>query len=272
MLRQKPYGGDQPWRVKRDATRGALPGAKQCLAKSTQQFQQTIAVHLEQDGHSFTWYVPAVMGDGHTDDNWYPYVFFQADEAGNTDPTQAAEKRSQVFRGVRPTANGQTEACWLVHAGDLKAGDQVYFTPATLDFEWLDTAARRFAIAYDEQSGRRRGRLTRPYLLDDLSTLTAAWECIGGQEGLTSSQIYALRDLVEAKREAWFDRPAQSLTSEPFRQLCCDAVVNAEWKKPPSNEQNEKVVSWLVSGLFADMVELFMSIMKAKPQRNEETL
>jgi len=271
MLRQKPPGGDQPWRVK-ETTRGALPGAKQYLAQGTQQFQQTITVYLEQGERSFTWYVPAVMGDGQTDDNWYPYVFFQADKAGNTDPTQATEKRLRVFKGVRPTANGQTEACRLVHAGELKAGDQVYFTPATLDFEWLDTAARRFAIAYDEQSGRRRGRLTRPYLLDDLSTLTAAWECIGGQEGLPSSQIYALRDLVEARRAAWFDQPAQSLTSEPFRQLCRDAVVNAEWKQTPSNEQKDQVVSWLVSGLFADMVELFMSIMKAKPERNEETL
>ncbi|MFP4435650.1 MAG: CRISPR-associated protein Csx11 [Chloroflexaceae bacterium] len=272
MLRQKPPGGDQLWRVQADATRVALPGAKQCLAQGTQQFQQTIAVHLEQGERFFTWYVPAVMGDGQTDDNWYPYVFFQADKAGNTDPTQATEKRLRVFKGVRPTANGQTEACRLVHAGELKAGDQVYFTPATLDFEWLDTAARRFAIAYDEQSGRRRGRLTRPYLLDDLSTPAAAWECIGGQEGLTSSQIYALRDLVEARRAAWFDQPAQSLTSEPFRQLCRDAVVNAEWKQTPSNEQKDQVVSWLVSGLFADMVELFMSIMKAKPERNEETL
>lgn len=263
MLQQKPLDSDKTWQVQADAVTGAVPEGKEALATGTQQFEQTIPVQLEQDGRSLTWYVPAVMGDGITDDNWYPYVFFHSDKDGNTDPTRAAEKRSRIFKSLRPTANGQAEECWLVHAGELKAGDQVYFTPATLDFEWLDTAARRFEIAYDTETGKRLGRLTRPHLLDDLDSIQQAWCFI--KEGLTSSQIYTLRDLVEAKREAWFDRSTQSLT-----QLCRDAVANAEWKKPLSNEQKEQVARWLVSGLFADVVELYMGIMKAKPQRDEE--
>ncbi len=260
MLRQKPLGGDRTWRVQADAASGALPVEKQYLGDATQQFEQTIAVKLEQSERSFTWYVPAVMGDGQTEDAWYPYVFFHSDKDGNTDPIRTAEKRSRVFKG----ANGQ----WLVHAGDLREDDQVYFTPATLDFEWLDSAARRFAIAYDEQTGKRRGRLARPYLLDDLDSIQQAWCFI--KDSLTSGQIYALRDLVEARREAWFDRPSQSLDSEPFRQLCYDAAANAEWKKPLCNEQKEQVAHWLFSGLFADVVELYMGVMKAKPQRSEE--
>jgi hypothetical protein len=262
MLQQKPLGGDQPWYVKQ-VTHPAKADLPPRLTKGTQHFDQTIRLELTQGKHTVTWHVPNVMGDGLTPDNWYPYVFFQQDSAGNGEPAG----RSRVFKGLRPQRDGTTEPCWLIHATDLKAGDQVYFTPATFDFEWLDSSAQRFTIAYDPQTGQRRANPawpnpTRPYLLDELATIQQVWNLIAGKDGLTSSQLYALRDLVEAKREEWS-------AGETFDQLCRDAVRNAQWKNRQAIDLN-LITAAAQSGLLTDIIQLYMGIMKAKPQRAEE--
>ncbi|MCB0047683.1 MAG: hypothetical protein KDD92_19835 [Caldilineaceae bacterium] len=249
MLRyEAPQALDQTWVVK-GVQSGLLPDDQQLLAEETQQFSTTIAVELEQAGRSFTWYVPAKMGDGQTDDHWYPYVFTRSNVDG----------RQRIFKALRPTANGTNEECRLVHAAELVSGDEIYFTPATFDFEWLDTSARRFEIAYDE-SGVRYDRTSRPYLLDELSDIQKAWTFLS--EGLTSSQIYALRDTIETRREAWQAAP----DNPAFKQLCSDTIRNAQWKSLPDANEIEKLTGWAVSGLLADSIELYMGIMKQKPQ------
>jgi len=184
------------------------------------------------------------MGDGTTQDVWYPYWQVQGK------PTD----RTRYFAG----ADGEH---W-VHVCDLRAGDRVNFTPATFDFEFLDTTARRFEVAYDETSGQRLGRPIRPYLLDDLTVLQDIWKTIAGPHGLTSSQIYALRDLVEAKRATW-------AIDDSFSQFCRHAVRNAQWKNRQAINL-EQIVQATVSGLLTDVIELYMGIMKAKPQRQGE--
>lgn len=239
------------WTVQ-EVTCGGSEVAPQALTQDTRQFDQTIAVKLAQNERSLTWHVPAVMGDGVTPDNWYPYVFIQNDVNG----------RPLTFKGVRPTGDGQSEECWLIHASQLKAGDQVYFTPATFDYEWLDSGGQRFAIAYDEQ-GRRRGSHTRPYLLDDLETIQRVWKTLSAETGLSSSQIYALRDLVETKRETWQG-------DETFAQLCTDAVRNAQWKDRGDSDL-PLITAAAISGLLTEVIQLYMGIMKCKPQREDET-
>jgi len=220
-------------------------------------------VKLEQNGRSLTWRVPAKMSDGQTDDNWYPYVFLKTD----SEPTNH-NRRFQALNPFHTDADGNPKLDWLVHAAELKAGDQIYFTPATLDFQWLDSAGRRFEIAYDE-NGRRRNHLTRPYLLDELETIAEAWEIIAGTDGLTNSQIHALRDLVETKRENWQLTPEQSRKDDTFRQFCRDAIVNANWKGSLDRKQVDRLTNWAVSGLLTDVIQLYMGIMKQKPKREE---
>jgi hypothetical protein len=250
---------DNTWKVKRDAQTGPLPADRADLAQGTQHFTQTIPVELEQNGRSLTWHVPAVMGDGTTADNWYPYVFIQSD----------VTNRQRIFKALRPKGDGATEECWLVHAAELKAGDQVYFTPATLDFQWLDSAGQRFEIAYNEQ-GKRRGHALRPYLLDELAVLEEAWACIGGKTGLTSSQIYTLRDLVETRRESWQPTAEARQKGGMFWQFCRDVVRNANWKSSPKPYEVDRLTDWAVSGLLTEVIQLYMGIMKCKPHREEQ--
>ncbi|MBK9094828.1 MAG: CRISPR-associated protein Csx11 [Anaerolineae bacterium] len=263
---------DEVWTVKRDAQTGPLPDEKADLAQGTQHFNQTVTVELEQNGRSLTWYVPAVMGDGVTPDNWYPYVFIQS---GFSNPQQ----RLRTFKGLRPTGDNKTKECWLIHAGELKEGDQVYFTPATLDFQWLESAAQRFEIAYDED-GKRRDSFTLPYRLDQLDEINAAW---GMLHKLSKSQLYALRDAVEEKRAAWFsDSPAQSLTDETFQRFCRDVVLTTKWptslltaktkegKKRLPKDKADQLTAWAINGLLTDTIELHVSIMKEDLQTEEQ--
>jgi hypothetical protein len=259
MLQQQPLGGQELWTVQADPTRGALPIEKQCLAEGTQQFQETIAVKLSQNDRSLTWYVPAMMGDGTTKDVWYPYVFLETD----VEPTE----RSRRFQAPNPRTGKDG---WLVHAGELQEGDQVHFTPATLDWAWLDVAGRRFEIAYDEQ-GQRRGLPRRPYVLDELETIEQIWEALSHH--LSPTQIHALRDLIEAKREGW----CVSASDGTFRQFCHDTLANAEWKPTPWEESRweqwlDTWADYAARGWLADVVELYMQIMKQEPERsaNEE--
>ncbi len=221
MLKQKPLGGDQLWTVAEKPQPQTDRQSIQPLAKETKHFDTWYPVKLTQGHRSLTWRIPAVMGDGKTRDNWYPYVFVKADRKG-----QAPTGRTLVFEGVRPVDKG-AEPCWLVHAAELHAGDQVYFMPATFDFEWLDTSARRFTLAYDD-AGKRYGRLARPYLLDQLDEIKQAWQWL--QDHMSPTQIHALREIIETKRDMWFDVPEPSCANEHFYQFCRDTLTNAEWR------------------------------------------
>lgn len=264
MLEQQPLGGDEPWTVVADVTPAPLPNDKQRLAQGTQQFNETLSVSLSQGSRSFTWYVPAKMGDGSTEDKWYPYVFFASDKEGQSDPRHCSKPRDLVFKGLRPTNDDQTEVCWLIHASQLKPGDRIYFTPATFDFEWLNTTARRFAIAYDKQ-GQRIGRLTRPYLLDQLDDMESAWQTL---QKLSKNQLYALRDTIEEKRQAWFATPQDSLGDPTFEQFCADVVRNTKWQE---NVDVKQLGIWAVNGLLTDVIELHASIMKEDSQMEEQS-
>ena len=85
---------------------------------------------------------------------------------------------------------GDPQPTWLVHAGDLQKDDVIYFTPATIDFQWLDTSGRRFEIAYDDK-GSRLGIPRRPYLPNEFEILRKIWDTFSGH--LTTTQIHVLR-------------------------------------------------------------------------------
>ncbi|RME12889.1 MAG: hypothetical protein D6802_03040 [Ardenticatenia bacterium] len=255
-------GGTLPQRFKDDATG---------------QFAEWYEVDVEKDGHKMTWHIPAVMGDGQTEDHWYPYVFWQQDKDGKTDPGNATKQRTRYYQSPNPfdlDQNGNPQPGWLVHAGELQPGDAIYFTPATLDFQWLDRGGRRFEIAYGSD-GRRRGTLRRPYLLDELEDLVQCWKLLAGDREkkihrLSTTQLHAVRDLIENKRMEWFEKPEASLTDETFRHFCESVLQNAEWQTRPTESKFACLTHWAVTGLLADAVELFYHIMKQRPVGEEE--
>ncbi|GET42750.1 CRISPR-associated protein Csx11 [Microseira wollei] len=289
MLNYKSPNDKQLWEVQ-STTTGKLPPEKQELANGTKQFEETITLQLTQDSRTITWYVPAKMGDGTTEDSWYPYVFLET----NGDDSQV-NGRQRAIKSQRP---GETTACWLVHAADLKQGDQIYFTPSTFDFEYLDSTARRFEIYYDEKTGRRP-RQTRPFYLEDLDRFDTLWEIL---KNLEKSQRHQVIYTIEATREIWFRQNESGLLlndegkppeeDKVFRRFVADTLANATWTKEKTdwwqslkdwrrklNEVCEiSLDTWVqgeltvakqlidagVRGELADLAELHMEILKER--------
>lgn len=236
-------------------------------APAADKQQQAITLTLERNGSTITWSVPVVMGDG-SQDNWYPYVFFQQDKDGNRQPSG----RQRAFMKDN----------WLVHTGDLQAGDQVLFAPSTFDFEFLDTTSRRFAIHYDGD-GRRANRPTRPFYLEDLDRLELLW-CLLKQ--LERTQRYQVIATIETTRELWNGSMLDQPDDAVFRQFVSDTLAGAAWSRskrwdergrewvdckkgdpacgwqsvPP--DQQQQLIRAGVRGELADLLELRMEILK----------
>ena len=249
------------------------------------QFRALIGIRLENKWscRDFTWFVPAVMGDGQTEDHWYPYVYWVKDKEGNTEPDEA--NRSRYYQAPNPfdlDENNNPKPAWLVHAAELEPGDIIYFTPATFDFLWLGHGGDRFRLAYDKE-GRRLGTLHRPYLLDELEELERCWRLLAGEKKkdkdgkqeksvkrLSSRQLHQVRDLIEGKRAEWFENPESSVQDSTFRSFCEDVLRNAEWTDEPTEKELENLTQWAVNGLLADAVELFYHIMKERPLKDDQ--
>ena len=154
--------------------------------KQFKEWYEILLESQEDENRKLIWYVPALMGDGQTEDFWYPFVFLKQKEE---------PKGREIYYWAHNPWNA--DHSWLVHVSNLRPGDIIYFTPATLDFIWLDHSGTRFEIVYDE-NGLRLATLHRPYLLDELEKLIECWKKL--KEGLSLRQILRVRNLIETKR------------------------------------------------------------------------
>jgi len=136
--------------------------------------------------------------------------------------------------------------------------------PSRFDFEFLDTAARRFEVSYE--SAKRRGSIhpCRPYYLEQLEDLNKLWKIL--LKGLVTSQIHNLIALIEAKRMEWSTDQDKSI----FERMVCDILANANWNPRPARDEFEYLQRAAVSGQLADVIELYMRILKEKPDSDQE--
>jgi hypothetical protein len=220
-----------------------------------------VLVSLRRDDRQIHVKVSTVMGDGDTRDVWYPYW-------------QVAGKPADRNRWFVGPDGGH----W-VHVCDLRPGDTVTFTPSTFDFEYLDTSARRFEVAYGTD-GLRLGedRPQRPYLLEQVDDIQAVWQLIkpkkqAAQEpSLSTTQIKALETLIQAKRSEWLKHPDEQCPNarETFRQFCRDALATAGWNgkkwKDLSSDDRNLLEEAAVRGMLADALELHLTIAKEEEE------
>ncbi|ACL26662.1 CRISPR-associated protein Csx11 [Chloroflexus aggregans] len=219
-----------------------------------------VVLQLERSGYSVQWQIPLKMGDGTTDDLWYPYFFLET----NGDDSKADASNRRAVKVLMPQSNGKKVDEWIVHAGDLRIGETIYRWSSTFDFEFLDTTARRFEIYYDEHG--RRPRRTRPFYLEDLDRLEELW-CY--MMRLTKTQRHQVIRTIEATREAWYgpDDNGQPTTDQVFKQFVADTLAGAAWPKGQDwntipAEWRDKLIQAGVRGELADLAELHMEILK----------
>ncbi len=194
---------------------------------------------------SLTLNIPTIMGDEETEDVWYPYWCLE-EEAAN------ASERKRKFKGI----DGKD---WS-HVSDLQVGDVVSFMASRLDFEYLDTAARRFEISYD--NGKRRGtqqpgnsyHAARPYYLGQLDEFDQLWKILS--QGLETTQIHTLIGIIEDKRMQW----SADQNNKTFKQTVRDALNNANWKLRLTPDQFEQLYRAALSGQLTDVTELYVQL------------
>jgi CRISPR-associated Csx11 family protein len=228
MLKRTPDDG--PWTVTKTDRDLLSDGKPRC-----------VRLTLARDGHEIGIEIPTVMGDNKTFDPWYPYW-------------RAGQPTDRRYWFIGPDGEH-----W-VHVSDLRSDDTVYFTPSTFDFEYLDSASRRFAIAYE--NGRRCDRPTRPYLLEDLERLETVWAAFCR---LSQTQRKQVLQTIETARERWFGRDeAHRSASDPvFRRFVADTLANAQWDWKKI-ENHEQLITAAVRGELADLAELHQEILKEK--------
>lgn len=214
-------------------------------------------VRFSHEDRQFEWCYPQHMGDGITEDKWYPHLLI-------TDPTKESELTYQTH---------------FEHVDNIQSGQTVYIRPSRFDFEFLDTAGRRFEINYTE-TGRRMSQPTRPFLLDDVDRLNTIWQYM---RHLKRAQRHQVIYAIEATRELWChnDTTCASWTDQTFRQFVKDTLAGAEWWQYPHHDvphgQKQKKISWSqigddttrallieagVRGELADLAELHHQILK----------
>jgi hypothetical protein len=216
--------------------------------KASAHFEQWQKVSLKNPSdREITLPVSTVMGDGTTQDVWYPYWQLQKDDL---------ERRTQCFKG--------TDGKPWVHVCDLKEGDSIYFTPSTFDFEFLDSASRRFEVYYDEKG--RRPRRTRPFFLQDVERMENLWNkhCCH----LKHSQFSQMLQTIEAARQGWnIPLGDEALKNDVFRRFVEDTLANVNWPKGHpwkgiGDKQKEQLIDAAVRGELADWAELHLEILK----------
>jgi len=259
---QRGIGSRYTWEIKTKPAVSSNP--------DDPHFKNMVQMRLENhNGETVSWNVPLLMGDGTTEDNWYPYVFLKSWK------NQHPKDRNRSLKTFCPWNADENQATWLVHAKDVCIGDTIYFTPSTIDFEWLDTSSRRFEIAYNE-GGQRQGEkgVCRPYLLDTVEILERIWNTL--KETLSNGQIYALRDLIERKRKEW-NPTKEDCSKGTFWQFCRNTLAVSQWVRLGEGYLWEKEgmgknlwldtwADYAVKGWLSDAIEVHMHIMKEKSE------
>lgn len=200
------------------------------LACNDVHYSQGVVIGLRLNQHEIMWHVPLSMGDGQCD-LWYPF-------------TKLSDK--------------------YVHLGQLRKDDSIAFRPSTFDFEFLDSAARRFEVHYDK-NGRRR-RTTRPFYLEDLDRLGRLWSHL---KRLPKSQLRQVVQSIEGTREAWYgeDGTNEARNDAVMRCFVSDTLAGAAWPKDhPWNriplEWQDRLIQAGIDGELTDLLELHLEMLK----------
>ena len=226
-------------------------------------------VKLQFD-NDIEWTVDTTTGDPAVPDDYYPYFLVDADThpamvLSVPDPTQSGERRP------------------LVHARDLKEGDQVRVAPSLFDFEFLDTIGRRFEVSYTDGKRRSRAGLhgPRPYYLDRLKEFRCLWWLLSGhyaavfgeRKGLTPTQLSNLETLIGTQAIEWgrgdWERLSRDSTFREYVQATLANVGKGWWKKSLNEDDKTLILQAACNGTLLDLIELYRKIMKLRPLGKE---
>lgn len=206
------------------------------------------------------------LGDPNKEDVWHPYFFAET----KAPDAQEFVERAHHFRAPFPNKNSY-EMKDLVHVIDLKERDRIYYYPSTLDFQFLDVTTRRYELVYENEMRMLRPMeswATRSFLLEDLGIMSNLWKVLSK---LTTAQLQQLAGLLEDWRERWQIKQLGDKTYESFATYALYRAFGKRWADLAKTDQ-DNLISWAVSGRLLDLLELYLKILKSKPEGDKITM
>ena len=225
-------------------------------------------IQFEMEKETIEWEIDMSCGNKNIEDNYYPYYEI---EYG-----YEIMNRPSYFKTFIIEENGKdVKPIELVHSKDLQKDDTVIVTPSYFDFEFLDTCAKRFDMLLKEIDEDYKGNKVkkrehpilgliksspRPYLLEDLEKIEKLWMIINPNKNkLTSSQIKKLEYVCASKIEEWKLKDKNPAESDLYIKFVKSSVENI-CKDKLKPQEKKIIVQSILSGMFFDVVELFMKI------------
>jgi len=152
----------------------------------------------------------------------------------------------------------------------LKKNEVVNVLLGAFDFEFLDTAGRRFDLYLDESNKKRVAHALfgtngpRPYNIYHLKLLKKLEAIIikqKEQSDLTDTKLQNIFTLLSTKLAEWYKTPENYRNQDSYQRLAA-AVLKKEMDL--TVEERTFLEKAVLSGLFFDWVELFYRIEKRK--------
>ena len=190
-------------------------------------------LRLSRNGERISYDIPVKMGDGKTDDIWYPYFFFEGEP-------------------VAPSLRFRHNSRWLVHINDLHDSDKVLIKPARFAYMYLEHTAQRFEFDLEKDA----------MLLDELPQLAQMWKEIREAPDMTNTRLQAIHALFETKRVAWRVGDDTAGDRKTFRHLVETTLKHNKLDKLISPED-------VMHGRFGRCLDLHMKILKVRVQEGE---
>jgi hypothetical protein len=163
----------------------------------------------------------------------------------------------------------------LAHVTELVPGDRVLVEPSTFDFEFLDSASRRFEMFYEQDVDgtvrRRKGRdpiedrSHRPYPIECIGELREIWRLLDAR--LATRQMKLLDGRLAEKQTQW-----QQTRGELDPAFTEAVIANLEPKPgadPHRKAQRTQLAAAARRGLLGDAIEIGLGIEKREQEKKQ---
>lgn len=216
-----------------------------------------LKLQFAKNGQTMGYNIPIKMGDGTTDDIWYPYFRLFANSVTNNRKYSFVKTEDDKKVGINGVAESKQKDTQLwIHALDLCCDDTVCVRPSRFAYTFLEQTAQRF----------RFDPLKDLLLLDELPRLVEMWVKLKEMPEMTDTKLRGIQALFEAKRLLWEpdDIPAAGAEKnrEPFRRLV-ETTFRRERIRGIGVEE-------VLDGSFERCLDIYLRILKQRIKEEEQ--
>lgn len=207
--------------------------------------KEKISVEFGQWINAYDWNIYRKLGDD-SEDLYHPN-FIVTNTSGDEETyfKIALEKRDVT----------------IVNVKDLN-GKIIETIPNLFDFQFFDSTTRRFDLTLPRKHELLGEIGPRPYLLEDIGKIIELWNVL--DKRLTRTQIKKLEYVCVSKIKEWGLEGKDLAKDSRFKEFVISSVENICRRLDDDDQVDKKlkqvIISSILSGMFFDVIELFMTL------------